>query len=212
MNSKRILRFGVIALGAVALALIVTRIKQMKDAPNSGAADMTLADFGPAPEFSLTERSGKTVTLADMKGKPWIADFIFTRCGGPCPLLSLRMSELQRDYLKKSELSFVSFTVDPEYDTPAVLKEYAPRYGADENRWLFLTGESLNVFRAIRDGFHLAVEKNTDPNQKPGEQVNHSLSFVLVDKNARMRGYYTGNDLESLKRLRRDIDSLLKNG
>jgi protein SCO1/2 len=192
----------------VVTALGLIRLKQMKMPSGAGTTDLTLADFGPAPDFSLTERSGKKMTLADLKGKPWLGDFIFTRCGGPCPLLSLRMSELQKDYLKKTQLNFVSFTVDPDYDTPAVLTDYAKQYGADPGRWFFLTGDSRKIVQLIVQGFHLAVEKNTDPNQKPGEQVNHSLSFVLVDANGRVRGYYTGNDLESLKRLRRDIDTL----
>lgn len=208
MNSQKFIRGATIAVGFILLALIAMRVVLMKARPAVGVPDLTLADFGPAPDFSLTERSGKTMSLADLKGKPWIGDFIFTRCGGPCPLLSLRMSELQKEYLSKTDLQFVSFTVDPEYDSPAVLSVYARQYNADPARWFFFTGDSLKIVRMIVDGFHLAVEKNTDPNQKPGEQVNHSLSFVLVDKDARIRGYYTGNDLESLKRLRRDINTL----
>lgn len=210
MSPRKILRGAVIGLGAVLLVVVVLRLRQMKSSPSFGTADMTLADFGPAPDFSLTERSGKKMTLADLKGKPWVGDFIFTRCAGPCPLLSMRMSELQKNYLKTTDLQFVSFTVDPDYDSPAVLTEYAQRYNADPARWFFFTGDSKKIVQLIIEGFHLAVEKNTDPNQKPGEQVNHSLSFVLVDRDAHIRGYYTGNDLESLTRLRRDIATLAK--
>jgi protein SCO1/2 len=210
VSSQNFIRRATVVVGCILVTLIIVRVIQTKARPVSGVSDLTLADFGPAPDFSLLERSGKKMSLADLKGKPWIGDFIFTRCGGPCPLLSLRMSELQKEYLSKTNLHFVSFTVDPEYDSPQVLSVYARQYNADPARWLFFTGDSLKIVRMIVDGFHLAVEKNTDPNQKPGEQVNHSLSFVLVDKDARIRGYYTGNDLDSLNRLRRDIDTLTK--
>jgi cytochrome oxidase Cu insertion factor (SCO1/SenC/PrrC family) len=199
----------ILGVGILAVALGLFRLRQIKSMPNSGAADLTLADFGPVPDFSLTERSGKTVTSADLRGKPWVGNFIFTRCGGPCPLLSMRTAELQKDYLPKTNLSFVSFTVDPEYDSPKVLTEYAQRYGADSKRWLFLTGNSEKVYQMINQGFHLAVEKNKNPKAPVGEAFNHSLSFVLVDANGRIRGYYAGNDLESLQRLRRDIKTLL---
>jgi len=208
-TTKIILRGLIVILGLAAIGLGWLRQQQKKEALNN-TANMTLADFGPAPEFSLTERSGKKITLNDLKGRPWLGDFIFTRCGGPCPILSLRMSELQKDFKDKSNLQFVSFTIDPEYDTPQVLQEYAGRYNADPDRWWFLTGDSRKVYEMSVKGFHLAVEKNTDPNQKPGEQVNHSLSFVLVDKTGHIRGYYNGHDLEALKRLRSDLSSLLR--
>lgn len=207
--NKKALRGITISLGLLVIGLGAMRYMQMKNF-RGGTLDLTLADFGPVPAFSLTERSGKTIAVEDLHGKPWVGNFVFTRCAGPCPLLSMRMAEIQDDFLKNSNLQLVSFSVDPEYDTPAVLTEYAKRYDADPDRWYFLTGDSRRIFKLIVEGFHLAVEKNTDPNQKPGEQVNHSLSFVLVDADGRIRGYYAGNNLELLKKLRRDIKTLLK--
>lgn len=163
-------------------------------------------DFGAAPDFALTERGGQAVTRADLRGKVWVANFIFTRCGGPCPLLSEKMAGLQKR-LADPDLRLVSFSVDPAYDTPEVLKAYAGRYGADPHRWWFLTGETEPVYAVIRDGFHLAVAP--DPSGKEGEQVVHNLSFVLVDRQGRIRGYYGGTDETELEKLRRDARKLL---
>ncbi|OWY71285.1 hypothetical protein B7486_11880 [cyanobacterium TDX16] len=141
------------------------------------------------PDFTLTERSGKPVALADLRGRVWVADFIFTHCAGPCPVMSMRMKQFQ-DLLKKERMDdvvCVSFSVDPENDTPARLTEYADALGAEVGRWLFLTGEK----RAIRDlaikGFKIAVQ---DPEQGD-DQIIHSTRFVLVDREGRIRGYYS---------------------
>jgi protein SCO1 len=153
----------------------------------------------------LTERSGRVVSRESLEGKVWIANFIFTRCGGPCPLLSERMAGLQKR-MKSAGLRFVSFTVDPAYDTPDVLAAYAERYGADPERWLFLTGETESVYSIIREGFRLAASPN--PQGKDGEQVVHNLNFVLVDEKGRIRGYYGGTDESELEKLRRDARRL----
>ena len=93
-------------------------------------------DFGLVGDFALTERSGRTVTRADLEGKVWVAAFVFTCCAGPCPQVSGTMAELHRDVANDPDVRLVTFTVDPERDTPPVLKQYAERYGADAERWL----------------------------------------------------------------------------
>src|SRR6476661_7088736 len=97
-----------------------------------------------APEFALTERSGKTVTRDDLKGKVWVASFVFVRCPGPCPQVTATMARLQKelDLANHADLRLVTFTVDPGRDNPKELAEYANRYQADPERWLFLTGKS----------------------------------------------------------------------
>lgn len=164
--------------------------------------------YGVVPDFALTERSGRTVRLEDLKGRIWIADFIFTSCAGPCPMLSQQMSGFQTSLSRAPEVRLVSFSVDPERDTPAVLSEYAERYRADRERWLFLTGGRKAVYRLIREGFRLSVEEAPEDEG----QILHSLRFALVDRAGRVRGYYNGDDPESLRRLLPDIDRLLREG
>jgi protein SCO1/2 len=164
--------------------------------------------YGSVPDFELTERSGRAVRLADLKGRIWIADFIFTSCAGPCPMLSQQMSGFQASLARAPEIRLVSFSVDPERDTPAVLSEYAARYRADPERWLFLTGDRKAVYGLIREGFRLTVEQAPEDEG----QVIHSLRFTLVDRAGRVRGYYNGDDPESLRRLLPDVDRLLREG
>jgi protein SCO1 len=181
--------------------------------------------FGTVPPFSLTERSGKPVTREELMGKVWIANFIYTHCPDTCPLQSAQMARLQRDLEDLKDLRLVSITVDPERDTPPVLQEYANRYGADPDRWLFLTGGKDAIYRLAQEGFRLSV---VDPEERKtsshffeprsvfahhgevGKQFIHSSRFVLVDRQARIRGYYPGTEEDAFQRLRRDVPTLLR--
>lgn len=150
-----------------------------------------LPRLGVVPDFTLTERSGASISLAALRGSPWIANFVFTSCAGPCPRISSQMAQLQKADSGLEGVRFVSFTVDPETDTPGVLREYANKFGASPERWLFLTGGKQQLYSLIRDGFKLAVddgqgETSSDP---PAGIITHSTRFVLVDAEARIRGY-----------------------
>ena len=118
--------------------------------------------FGALPEFSLTERSRRSVTRADLLRKVWVANFIYTHCTDTCPLQSARLAGLQTDFAGERSLALLSITVDPKRDTPPVLTKYAARFGADRERWWFLTGHKNTIYALIRDGFHLSVEDPTD--------------------------------------------------
>lgn len=168
--------------------------------PQKTIEGSVLAVFGQAPDFSLTERSGQAFSRSDLAGKPWIADFIFTSCAGQCPLMSLQMARLQREFGSESGFQFVSFTVDPERDTPEVLAQYADHYGAEKERWFFLTGPKPEIDR-ITKGFFLS------PADQP---AMHSIRFVLIDRQGRMRGYYDSSDPPSTKQLVHDAKILLK--
>jgi protein SCO1/2 len=161
------------------------------------------------PDFSLTERNGSTVTLAALRGKIWIADFIYTTCTDTCPLQTAMMAKLQGEYAATPEVRFVSITVDPERDTPQALALYADKYGADVERWYFLSGQRGRIMQLIQQGFRLAVAAiPTDADS--GGIIPHSPRFVLVDKEARIRGYYDSRELEAFGRLKNDIDTLVK--
>src|SRR4051812_17894802 len=110
-----------------------------RPAPSSRTAGTPDLDF-PVGSFSLTERSGKTVTDQDLRGKVWVASFVFTRCLGPCPAVTGTVKELAADLKDLPDVRFVTFTVDPSRDNPGELQKYAAKYGADPERWLFLTG------------------------------------------------------------------------
>jgi len=161
------------------------------------------------PSFSLIERSGRAVESSELAGRVWVADFIFTECAGPCPLLSQRMSRLQDALSELPEVRLVSFTVDPETDTPEVLTGYAKRWHADAERWLFLTGEKTKLYHLIKDGFKLAVSDGGAPDSPEGGIITHSTRFVLVDRQGRIRAYFLGDDTDLEKEILPAIRRLL---
>lgn len=163
-----------------------------------------IPDYSVVPDFSLTERSGRTVELKDLSGQIWIADFIFTHCAGLCPAMSANMKKLQ-DRLP-SEVRLVSFSVDPYNDTPEVLTEYANRYGADPNRWLFLTGDPEAIQNLSIGGFKLALDPTSGTDAEP---ITHSSRFVLVGRDGHIRGYYGTEEADALDRLIADVKNLL---
>ena len=142
-----------------------------------GRRTVPLEVYGEVPDFSLVERSGRPVRLSDLAGSPWIVDFVFTNCTGPCPLLTRRMAGLQGPLTGLPDVRLVSITVDPERDTPKVLSDYAQRYGADGERWLFLTGNKEDVYSLIREGFKLVVEEGGGSGS---HQMIHSVRFGAV--------------------------------
>ena len=168
-----------------------------------------LPALGQVQDFHLTDRSGKEISLEDLKGRPWVASFIFTRCAGICPMMSGHMRRLQ-DSLKKEDVRFVSFSVDPEYDTVDRLKEYAKRFQADPEKWFFLTGDKKVIFNLSLKSFYLGVGDVAPGEQAaPDQVVTHSSRFALVDARGMIRGYYDGDKPESLDGLLGDIKSLL---
>lgn len=159
---------------------------------------------GVIADFTLTNQDGGVTGLADLRGHVWIADFIFTTCQGPCPLLTAHMANLQKELPKAIVL--VSYSVDPDHDTPAVLRRYAATYHADHTRWHFLTGNKRVLGDVMAGSFHLGLTgKSAD-----SPTITHSIRFVLVDKQAHIRGYYDGNDMGALNQLRRDAIALVK--
>jgi len=163
-----------------------------------------LTRFYPLPDFSLTDQTDTQVTLADRKGRVWIADFIFTHCAGTCPVMTDQMRELH-DTLPP-EIRMVSITVDPDRDTPKALAAYAAEHGATRERWLFLTGDKQSLYDLCVKGFKLPIDETGGT---PAEPIAHSTRFVLVDQQGEIRGYYSGTEEEDLKRLSEDAKSLL---
>ena len=161
--------------------------------------------WGRLPAFALRDQLGHPATLATLNGKVWVADFIFTRCGGACPAMTARMARLRREV--PDEIAFVSFTVDPANDTPEVLSRYAANFKADA-RWRFVTGAPKDLYALSTEGFKLAAMEVPPDRQKPGEGDGpflHSSKFVLVDRAGEIRGYYDSTDEDEVKKLALDI-------
>lgn len=158
-----------------------------------------------APQF--VDERGTTFPVSSLDGRIWVVDFIFTRCGGQCPLMTMNMRNLQTwlDENHFGNVRLVSVTVDPEHDTPDVLFKYARTFKAVEGRWHFLTGDRKTIYDFILNDFKLATEE--EKNQPPAEMFVHSDKLVLIDKDRNIRGYYSGteakndttNEMESLR-------------
>jgi len=171
------------------------------------AGDGTLPKFSTVPAFSLTERSGRRITQNDLKGKVWLADFIFTTCPDICPLMSSRLSGLQEKAFASGKVGFLSFSVDPVNDTPEVLRDYADHLQAREE-WLFVTGDKGQIERIAKTGFLLAFQNE---NGAP-EEISHSSKIALVDQDGFIRRFYEGATADESEKMLADIETLLKEG
>ena len=161
--------------------------------------------------FALTERSGKTITNHDLAGKIWVADFVYTTCPGPCPLITAGMAKIQQAVAHDPNVQLVSFTVDPDTDTPPVLAKYADSYHADPDRWWFLTGPKEPLFDLIQKGFLQVLHENTgQPSEDSQSKVTHSTYLTLVDGSGNVRGVYSGVGTEGRENLLNDIKKLEK--
>ena len=164
-----------------------------------------VSSYGTVPSFQLVNQNGQPFGSPQLTGKIWIADFIYTTCPGPCPMISSRMSELQKP-LEKTDVHLVSFSVDPEKDTPQVLRGYADKLQADPARWDFLTGPKSAIYKLSHDGFKLAV---SDGSGEQGIPV-HSTRMVLVDRHGHIRGYYDATEADAITKLVADTSHLLR--
>jgi len=155
------------------------------------------------PAFSLVDQTGARFDQASLAGKPWVADFIFSTCTQTCPRLTARMKEVRDRVAKKrgdGAVRFVSFSVDPETDTPPVLAAYAARAGAS---WSFVTGASDDVQKAVVQGFKVTMQKTV--NAAGERDVLHGNWFVLGDGQGRIRGYYQTDTEDDVDKIAHDV-------
>ena len=158
-----------------------------------------LDTFGALRPFQLTSQAGAPFDSKSLEGHVWVADFFFTSCPGPCPLMNHKLNEIQKQTADIPDVKLVSFTVDPSNDTPVVLAAYAKRYNADSSRWFFLTGPQAALNDLGLNQFKL--------NSVDGSTV-HSTRFALVDQRMQIRGYYSTDDDSFMPKLIRDIRAL----
>ena len=152
--------------------------------------------IGPVADFTLTNQAGQVTTLADFTNHVWVADIIFTRCAGPCPRLTRQMKILQDKLPADNLAKLVTLTTDPDFDSPAVLKKYGERAGADFARWTFLTGTPREIAQLASGSLKLSSQPvKLDQQQNPVDLFIHATLFVVVDKHAQLRAYFeTGGD------------------
>lgn len=190
MRMKKIaFSLGLVTLLVVAFYFVL--VSQKPDGP--------LPVLGQVSYFELTDVDEKTVTLNDLKGKTWVANFIFTSCQGPCPILTKKVSQLQKEYHDRQNVEFVTVTVDPKRDSPAKMKEYGERFGANFDQWYFLTGPYDNIKALMFDQMKLGVSENI---------MTHTERMVLLDGEGQIRGYYQGGNQDDFKALKRDLKKL----
>ncbi|HVZ79356.1 MAG TPA: SCO family protein [bacterium] len=158
------------------------------------------------PDFKFQDRSGRMVSSDELKGKVWVVDFIFTRCAGSCPILTHQMDILQQAWKGNGDLKLVSMTVDPDHDTPAVLKKYAEEVQADPSQWFFLWAPKKVIYPVIHE---FKVTAEPDPEGEPGSEFIHSTRMILIDGQGMMRGLYDGQDDGDMKKLWADVGYLM---
>ena len=167
--------------------------------------------YSSIPPFTLTNQDGHTVTLDDLRGQVWIADAIFTRCPGQCLLMSAHMKQLQENFPPGQPIRLVSLTTDPGFDQPAVLKKYAERFSAQDNRWTFLTGDKTALHTVEIDGLKLSVvDKPAGQQENSNDLFIHSEKFVLIDKQGRIRAWHDGQEDATLPQIIAEAESLAR--
>ncbi len=175
----------VLIIGTLLLAFLLAHLKLR------AALGKPLPVIGRVADFTLTNQLGRPFSLADLRGHVWIADLIFTRCAGPCLKMSRQMKELQQALPARSQAKLISLTTDPAYDSPQVLSTYAGHFGADSNRWMFLTGTREQIRAVAVDSLKLSsVEKKPEERDSPPDLFLHSTFFVIVDKHGQLRGVF----------------------
>jgi cytochrome oxidase Cu insertion factor (SCO1/SenC/PrrC family) len=183
------------------LSFVLSRVRE-RPKPESA-----LPVIGKVADFALTNQFNQPVTLADLRGKVWVADIIFTSCAGPCPRMTRQMRSVQEALPKASGAKLVTLTTHADFDTPEVLKKYGEKYNADFQQWMFLTGDKVQIANLGIDSLKLtAVEKKPEERTDPADLFIHSTIFVLVDKQARLRGIYeTGGENVEWDTVKKDL-------
>lgn len=216
--------FIILIFGIYAIPKIVDRIKNDKvvqgdrlDSVNPVVAEEgQLLKIGPVPQFELINQENKKITNQTYKGKVYVLEFFFSTCPTICPKMNESMLVLEKSFFGNPNFGIVSITIDPEHDTPKVLKEHAKLLGVKSSNWNLLTGDKAYIFNLANKGFNLYVGENN----KVAGGFEHSGLFALVDKNGNIRCrnddfgnpilYYDGLDKKGVRNIQQDINILLK--
>lgn len=207
---------GAVRLPSLALALLggltAAVVVLFLVASTRGAGAVPLPVLGTVEAFRLTNQLGRPFDTASLRGRPWVADLIFTRCPGPCVRMTRNLAALQARAEGRG-LALITLTADPEHDQAPVLEAYGRKLGADFRSWQFLTGARAEINRVAMRQLLLAVEEK-EPAQRESEDdlYLHSTKWVLVDGAGRLRAAYEGTEPESIRAVLRDLKSLEREG
>lgn len=171
------------------------------------AVDESLWDADGVEDFAFTNCDGRTISKADLLGKPWAICFVFTKCLGPCPTVTKQLRDLQNQ-LRDRDFQLVTLTVDPARDTTEVLANYAKLNGADLDKWYFLTGDQNDIYGLIHRSFRMPVQEVTGPNRQEGFEIIHSTNVMLVDADGVVRGKFNAAKDAEMAELKRELKSL----
>jgi len=180
---------------------------------NSEMVDAKLIDKGIGHrigEFALTNQNGETITLDDVKGKVFVAEYFFTTCLTICPIMTEEMTRVQEKFKGNDDVKILSMTVDPEIDTVEVMKAYAEKHNAVDGQWHFLTGTQEDLYSLARNSFFVLKPAEARNLGDAGSDFIHTNNFVLVDQELQIRGYYDGTSSEEIDIMMADIELLLK--
>ncbi len=169
--------------------------------------------FHQIPTYNLIDQTNQRFDGSKLKGKIYVADFFFSRCGTICPTLSKSMNRVQDIFIKNETINFVSHTVDPKFDSAEILSDYSKKFEAKPNKWYFLTGDKKTIYDLAIKGFFLPVSDASayDKDVKIDDAFIHSEKLILVDKKGQIRGYYDGTEKKEVDRLVAEIRVLLDN-
>jgi protein SCO1/2 len=196
------IRFLKIGAALSAMALLATGVWVF-----SRPRGVDLPDYGEAPGFTLTAQDGRSFDSSQLRGKVWVASFVYSTCKSSCPMLGAQMQRLYKAMPKDAAFALVSVTVDPEKDTPERLAAYAKDLGVQDARWVFLTGKKTVIKQLITEGFRLVAEPGV---RSDDDEIMHSTKLVLVDAAGHIRGYYDGTLSESADEIRRAAEQLIE--
>lgn len=215
--------FVILVFGIIFVPRIVNRIKDGKTVQNDRLSvssgentDETLFKIGPAPQFELTNQEGKKITNKDYEGKVYVLEFFFSTCPTICPRMNQNMLNIQNKFIKESNFGIASITINPENDTPQVLKEHAQKLGVTSKNWYFLTGKKEYIMNLANKGFNIYAGENS----KVNGGFEHSGLFALIDKKGNIRCrkdeynnpimYYDGLEAKGVNAIKEDIQLLLE--
>jgi protein SCO1/2 len=193
---------GAVVAGAAALAL---------RPGDARPAQPALGDYGTVPPFSLRDQAGAEVTEAWLRGRLTLVDFVFTRCDTICPVLSMKFARLDAQLRDLPDVRLLSFSVDPEHDTPEVLAPYAARHGADPARWKFVTGR-YDAVRTLVEGALMTAMEAAGQAPSGAPDIRHGGHFLLVDRELTIVGIYDSGEAARLDALVRDVRALARRG
>jgi protein SCO1/2 len=194
-----------IAAGALALAVCAALLVTLWPRRTRRDPPPVIA---PVPAFALTDQEGRPFASGiALRGRPWVANFIFTRCTTVCPIFTGKMARLDARLKERGDDAWlVSFSVDPEHDTPEVLRRYATERGAPTERWSFLSGSTADILRTVTEALKIHIEKVDGA--PIGQSIMHGTHFVVVDAEMNIRGYYDLADDDALDRILSDLSRL----